>query len=250
MKVTLFDYTGAGTMDPASYAAAILLYTKSTRLEMSPGLLKEFKEISNEEKIKQLKIMSTTNPGSWEFISFSFLIEGVTRAFTHQLVRTRHASYAQQSLRVLDISEGTGWNYSTGPSIKSNLANAKVYTETMNMIDLTYKFIIKNGGNIEDARGILPTNILTNINMKIDMRNFINMARKRQSLRVQDEYRNVIDLMITKVEKVYPWFHIFYKSDEMKAHKELSLMIEENPKLTPEEKKEIYKKLDIIKGEY
>lgn len=34
-----------------------------------------------------------------ESIMFHFLIENVTRSYTHQLVRTRHASYAQESLR-------------------------------------------------------------------------------------------------------------------------------------------------------
>ena len=34
-----------------------------------------------------------------EGIQFHFLIENVSRSFTHQLVRTRHASYAQESLR-------------------------------------------------------------------------------------------------------------------------------------------------------
>jgi flavin-dependent thymidylate synthase len=248
MKVTLFDFTGAGNLDPASYAAAILIYTKSTRLEMSPGLLQEFKEMSYKNKIDELKVMATTNPGSWEFISFSFLIEDVTRGFTHQLVRTRLASYAQQSLRVVDIS--TDFKYLTGPSILADKTVVGAYKNTMDNTAQCYKFLIDAGVKTEDARGVLPINILTNINMKIDMRNFINLARKRQSLRVQDEFRRVIDLMLIEVEQVYPWFHIFYKSDEMKAHKELSLMIEENSKLTPEEKKEIYKKLDIIKGEY
>lgn len=34
-----------------------------------------------------------------EAIQFHFVLENVTRSFTHQLVRTRHASYAQESMR-------------------------------------------------------------------------------------------------------------------------------------------------------
>lgn len=248
MKVTLFDYTGAGNIDPGSYAAAILLFTKSTRLEMSPGLLQTVKDTTYNDKIKQLKEMADTNPGSWEFIDFSFLIEGVTRAFTHQLVRARTASYAQQTLRVLDVSEEKGWDYLTGPSIESDKMNKKAYDETMSAIDLAYKLIIARGGKVEDARGLLPTNILTNICMKIDMRNFINLARKRQSMRVQDEFRRVIDLALIEVEKVYPWFYMFYKNDQMKAFNDLFIVILESKGLTSEEKTAIYKKLDIIKS--
>lgn len=248
MKVTLFDYTGAGSLDPASYAAAILIFTKSTRLEMNPMLLRAAKEMTYDNKIQQLKEMANTNPGSWEFIDLAFLVEDATRAYTHQQVRTRHASYAQQTLRVLDVSEGYGWEYSTGPSIEANKIAKKAYDETMTAIDLTYKLMIAHGVKVEDARGILPTNILTNLCIKIDMRNFINLARKRQSMRVQDEFRRIVDLMIIEVEKVYPWFYLFYKNDQMKAFNDLSIIVQES-KLTADEKTAIYKKLDIIKGE-
>lgn len=246
MRVTLFDYTGAGTEDPAGRAAAILLFTKSTRLEMRPALLEEYASLSDGEILSKLKEMANTNPGSWEFIDFSFLIEDVTRAYTHQQVRTRQASYAQQTLRVLDVSKGKGWDYATGPSIESNPTNKKVYEETMTAIDLAYKFLITNGARIEDARGLLPTNILTNICFKINMRNFINLVRKRKSLRVQDEYRKIVDLMLIEVEKVYPWFFIFYKNDQMQAYVDLQNIINECKRLTSEEKMAIYKKLDII----
>ena len=39
MKVTLVNYTGRGTANPSRYAAAQLIFTKATRLTMSPGLL-------------------------------------------------------------------------------------------------------------------------------------------------------------------------------------------------------------------
>jgi flavin-dependent thymidylate synthase len=247
MKVTLFDYTGAGTAYPERYAAHILIYTKSTRLKMTPDLLDEIGVWSEQRVLDELKIMANTNPGSWEFINFSFLIEGVTRSFTHQLVRTRHASFAQQSLRVVDISKD--FEYVTGPSIANNKLVKGAYDNTMNNTAQCYKHLIEAGVKIEDARGVLPTNILTNINMKIDMRNWIYLIRKRTSLRVQDEYRKVVDQMVISVEKVYPWIYIFIKNDELQAYKDLSNMIEESIGLKPEEKTAMYKKLDIIKGE-
>jgi flavin-dependent thymidylate synthase len=244
MKVTLFDYTGAGLASPERYAAHILLYTKSTRLKMTPDLLYDIGTWTDEKINEELKLMANTNPGSWEFIHFSFLIENVTRAFTHQLVRTRHASYAQQSLRVVDMEK---WTYENGPSIVGE--NKEIYETTMQVIDLAYKKMKIKGARTEDARGILPTNIHTNINMKIDMRNFINLCRKRTSKRVQDEYRRVVDAMLIEVQRVYPWFYLFYKIDEMQAFKDLSNMIEDAKGLSSEEKVNMYKKLDIIKGE-
>lgn len=243
MQVTLIDYTGACSQDPGRYAASILVYTKSTRLQMSPGLLDAIDQMPYDELMFNLKMMADTNPGSWEFVYLTFLIEGVTRAFTHQLVRTRTASYAQQTLRVLDV---TGWKYATGPSIANDPTVKGAYHNTMDNTAQCYKFLLDAGVNIEDARGVLPLNILTNINISINMRNWVNLTRKRVSRRVQDEYTKVVEAMIIEVRKVYPWIDIFVNNNETKARKDLQDMIFEHEKLTKEEKTNMIKKLDII----
>jgi|HubBroStandDraft_5_1064220.scaffolds.fasta_scaffold44044_2 flavin-dependent thymidylate synthase len=244
MKVTLFDFTGAGYQNAARHAADCLIFTKSTRLNMAPDLFYEISKKPEEEILQELKIMANTNPGSWEFVHFSFIVEGVTRGFTHQLVRTRQASYAQQTMRVLKMQK---WTYGTGPTIKGNTDRETIYDYVMRTIDTGYNELIEQGAAIEDARGILPTNIMTNICMSINMRNFINLTRKRVSIRVQNEYRQVMDHMVMEIEKVYPWFYIFYKNDEIKARKDLQNLIYDS-KLSPEEKTEMIKKLDIIGG--
>lgn len=245
MKVTLFDYTGAATNNPGKFAATMLLFTKSTRLDMSPKLLMEIINSTDEEILLGLKVMSQTNPGSWEFIHLSFLIEGVTRSFTHQLVRTRTASFAQQSLRVVNAKDA---EYEVGSTIEKDPALKGAYNNTIKNSFSCYKFLVDAGVPIEDARGVLPLNIHTNICVSINLRNFINMARKRTSGRVQDEYRKVMDAMVIEVEKVYPWFYIFYKQDQIKAYKDLLDMLYENEKLSKEEKMEMYKKIDIMKS--
>jgi thymidylate synthase ThyX len=53
-----------------------------------------------------LDYISKTIRSSWEFVDYTFQITGVTRAFTHQFVRTRTGSYAQQSQRSVDMSSG------------------------------------------------------------------------------------------------------------------------------------------------
>ena len=106
MDVRLIDCTGFGTADPARYAAERLVFTKQTRLEMRPGLLAEIEAWPDERIEQELDYMANTIPSSWEFVTYTFLITDVTRAFTHQFVRTRTASYAQQTMRVLNVN---GW---------------------------------------------------------------------------------------------------------------------------------------------
>ena len=95
MEVRLINYT--------KDAVDTLLYTKSTRLELGKETENKIKAMSEEEKMAELDYMSKTVPSSWEFVDYIFEIRGVSRAFTHQFVRTRTGSYAQQTMRMLNM---------------------------------------------------------------------------------------------------------------------------------------------------
>lgn len=195
MKVTLINYT--------QLAAETLIFSKQTRLNMTPDQWQKVCLMSDEDKAKELQYMANTIPSSWEFVDYIFLIQGVSRAFTHQFVRHRHGSYAQQTMRVLDVS---GFEYVTGPSIGGlDTETGKVYHSMMASIDLHYRDLIKNGAEIEDARGILPTNICTNILAKLNLRSISELAKTRTGGRTQIEYRQVMAEIVSCVLNVHPW---------------------------------------------
>jgi flavin-dependent thymidylate synthase len=206
MDVNLIDYTGKHHADPADYAASLLIFSKNTRLEMQPGLFDEIQAWDQQKKFIELSYMANTIPSSWEFVHYTFLITGVTRAFTHQFVRTRTASYAQQTMRVLNVK---GWDYGTGPTIDDSPERKERYKKAMGDIAEAYDDLIAMGAKIEDARGVLPTNITTNILMSCSMRTFVEMVRKRSSPRTQGEYRDVLNLMQQRVIEVHPWCSLF-----------------------------------------
>lgn len=246
MKVTLIEYTGSGWQDPAARAADILIFTKNTRLTMSPDGLEEISNWPWMKKMAELEYMSKTIPSSFEFVDYTFMIEGVTRAFTHQLVRTRTASFAQQTMRVLNVSDGPGWSYHTGPSIHEGDFSNDIYMSTMNTIDIHYKKLIARGVNIEDARGILPTNILTNIVMKCNMRTFVELVRKRSSSRTQGEYRDVLEAMKTAVKAKHFWIELFLERDFDNAANELNHLLLE-VSIPDEKRTHAVKLLDIMR---
>jgi flavin-dependent thymidylate synthase len=218
MNVTLIDYTGLGSPDPARHAANVLVFTKATRLNMVPGLMAEIEAKSQQEIHQELEYMANTIPSSWEMVSYTFLINGVTRAFTHQFVRTRTGSYAQQTMRVLDVS---GWDYLTGPTLQERSDASDCYHQTMGQVGAAYDYMVAKGAKIEDARGILPTNILTNIVAKFDLRTFADTQRKRASSRTQGEYRDVMTAMRAEVLRVHPWAEMFLERTFDKAAAEL-----------------------------
>ncbi len=203
MKVTLLDYT--------RNAEDLLIFTKSTRLTLSPGLMDAIAAWPPERKAEELKYIANTIRSSHEFVSYTFLIEGVSRAFTHQFVRTRQASYAQQSTRVVDMSR---FDFVMPERIAAN-PRAKELVEILNTFTArTYREMVEELDiPAEDARSILPTNVSTNITAKHNLRTFADLATSRSGGRTQDEYRTVINAMVDAVLAVHPWAKDFIFRD-------------------------------------
>ena len=198
MKVTLINYT--------QDAAELLLFTKSTRLSMSPSLMDEIRSWPAEKKLAELEYMSNTIPSSWEFVDYVFLVEGVSRAYTHQQVRTRAASYAQQTMRVLNMGE---FDYVYTDRLQENPAAKAQIDAALKAIKLAYNKVIELGLPAEDARGILPTNIATNIVCKFNLRTFADLVKSRTGGRTQSEYQKVVNAMADEVLAVHPWAEKF-----------------------------------------
>lgn len=217
MEVTLFDYTDK--------AVEKLIFTKSTRLEMNPGLLEEIDSWPEEKKQEELAYIAKTNPGSWEFVHYSFLITGVSRAFTHQLVRTRNASYAQQSMRISNMAD---FDFIFPERIDENNYAAVAVGGVLSRIKEAYRELLYAGIPPEDARSILPTNISTNICMSINLRNLVQLVKSRLGGRTQGEYREVAEKMVDAVLEVHPWARTFFFGDVGRDYfKEIEAFAEE-----------------------
>lgn len=214
MKVTLINYT--------QNAKDLLIFTKETRLKMSAVGLEDISKMSEEAKQDQLDYMVNTIKSSWEFMDFTFMIEDVSRAFTHQFVRNRLGSYAQQTMRILDMSD---FSYVTGPSIKLNASIEQYYDETMKIINQRYHNLLCMGVAMEDARGVLPTNICTNIVAKFNLRTLSDMMASRASLRTQGEFRNVCDAMYDEVIAAEDWLAPFLRNGKHYALKQIENII-------------------------
>ncbi len=214
MKVTLLNFT--------PNAKQILVYTKNTRLSVSADMLDKVHSMSDEEIQRELDYMVNTIKSSWEFVDATFCIEGVSRGFTHQFVRNRLGSYAQQTMRILDMGD---FKYITGPSIENDPRLKSLYDTMMANINEYYKRLISAGAKIEDARGILPTNISTNIIAKFNLRALSQMMLSRASNRTQDEYRQVLDAMYAAVVEAEPWCASFLRSSKYDDLKRLESAI-------------------------
>ena len=208
MKVKLVAYTPD--------AKNLLIFTKNTRLFDHEDSYKEVVDWPEEKKQAELDYMLKTIKSSWEFIDYTFEVSGVSRGFTHQFVRTRNASYAQQSLRVVSKE---GFDYVVPERLKQdgNQQQLKVYRQAMEDINTKYEQLLAMDVPVEDARGILPTNICTKIIAKFNLRTMHETAKSRLSPRAQHEMRETFKLMVDEVVKVHPWAKPFLEPTEWSA---------------------------------
>jgi len=209
MHVRLIDYTGKGQPNPEVYAQNLLIYVKNTRVTQGMIAQRAVANLSDEERAKEIIAIANTIRSSWEFIHFTWEITGVTRAFTHQFVRSRHFSFAQQAMRVADMSEFE----SLCPDTVKAKGKEGFWKLTMQMIASAYSELRKADIPAQDARGVLPTNVLTNIIASGNLRAFADMTGKRLNIRVQDEYQEVVRKMIDTVYEVHHWTKDFLEPD-------------------------------------
>lgn len=195
MNVKLLSYTPD--------AMNLLLRTKNTRLgfDSDPALWDDAK------RAEHLAYMKDTIKSSWEMVDYTFEISGVTRAFTHQLVRTRTGSYAQESQRTVDVRD----NEIEKPESVTNGSErlSQLWDDVLLNVKNTYAIMIDRGVPVQDARGILPTNMTTSIIAKFSLRTLHEMAKVRLCVRTQGEYQTVFREMRQRVVETHPWVDEF-----------------------------------------
>lgn len=146
-------------------------------------------------------IISSGHESPIEHVSFTYAIEGVSRALTHQLVRHRIASYSQQSQRYVD---GSDFDYILPPNI-AKLPEAKErFEEFMEQVGGAYrdlKQLLEEAGHKgpkanEDARFVLPQAAESKIVVTMNCRSLLHFFELRCCLRAQWEIRKMADSML------------------------------------------------------
>ena len=194
MKVKLLRYTP----DPEILCAAAAL--TSSRRE---GASKTIEELTLERARQIIKrIISYGHYSVIEHASFTFSLEGVSRALTHQLVRHRLASYTQQSQRY--VAYNTLEHYVVPKTIQQNEEARKIFEDALEKVSEAYQKLLEMEIPKEDARFVLPhaakTNIVVTMNAR-ELRHFFNL---RCCERSQWEIREVAVEMLKQVKKVAP----------------------------------------------
>ncbi|MCR4888832.1 MAG: FAD-dependent thymidylate synthase [Ruminococcus sp.] len=209
MKVMLLSHTPEPEKTVAT--AAKLCYSSSDIGSLREGLTPE----KTAEFINML--VSIGHESVMEHVSFTFGIEGISRACSHQLVRHRIASYSQKSQRYVNEN---GFEFITPPEIEAIPEAKEEFDRMMNEITASYdkiadilteshksRFIAegldeKSASSKarklanEDARFILPNACETKIVVTMNVRSLFNFFRHRCCNRAQWEIRAVANEML------------------------------------------------------
>jgi len=137
-----------------------------------------------------------------EYAHFVFGLEDVSRAFQQQLTRHRvGVSFSIQSLRQVNLVDN--FKYVVPHGIRGDEISMIMFQEIMDHVKMAYD-IMSERMVVEDARGILPLNICSNITMSINYRALFEMANQRFCKTTQGEFQDVMENIRTLVCQVSP----------------------------------------------
>jgi thymidylate synthase (FAD) len=146
-----------------------------------------------------------------EHATASFRITGASRAFTHQLVRHRLASFSQQSQRYVDEA---GFNYIIPAQILADSEAASIFRDFMARAEETYRILREKGIRKEDARFVLPNASESQIVFSANFRELRTIFNLRLDRSAQWEIRRVCIEMLKILQREVPSVFGDYSIDE------------------------------------
>lgn len=217
-------YLLSGPNDPLGGIAACVKMYKGE-------VVRDLADVTDTERAEALvQIQKTILAMPLEAVSLHFMLEGVHRGVTHQMVRQRTAAYAQESTRFA-VKEDAASAVALPPSLEGTLSAGDLaarvrgerkelgldsdsysdeeileaeidrispaqrqrlkWDEMMQTVADGYLWLVNDGMPAEEARGALPTNIRTRLHYITNLRNFYAEMGKRLSDQAQFEWRKV-----------------------------------------------------------
>lgn len=209
------------TADPLAVIAAP---SKMYKGEVARSL-RDVTHAERREYVEQL--LSTKLKAPYEFVKFHFLIEGVTRAFTHQMVRQRTAVYAQESLRFavkedmpvglppsLAGTEGGRVSWEERDFTEAE-RQREHWDNAVRVVGREYNKLVSLGMPAEDARGLLPHNTLTRLHYCTDLRALLDHAGNRLCTQSQFEWRLVFAKIAEAIREYNPYAALSLQAQNM-----------------------------------
>ena len=132
-------------------------------------------------------------------LNYTFAIEKISRACTHQLVRHRIASFSQQSQRYITVKR-----LDERVVTPESIANNKSFETLIQQASEAYQRLVEQEIPREDARFVLPNAVESSLLMTMEGRSLMHFIGLRTCNRAQWEIRKLADMMLAQLREVEP----------------------------------------------
>lgn len=176
----------------------------AARLCYAPVGAADLLESMSDEAVRKVlrTIMRSGHLSTLEHASYTFAVDGVSRALTHQLVRHRLASYNQQSQRYVKADAEA---FVVPPTVLASEQAADAFDAAMHAAWDAYRALLAAGIPAEDARYVLPNAAETKIVVTMNCRELLHFFTLRCCKRAQWEIRELALLMLDLAEPTAPY---------------------------------------------
>jgi len=176
----------------------------AARLCYAPVGAAELLETMTDEAVRRVlkTVITSGHLSTLEHASYTFAIDGVSRAMTHQLVRHRLASYNQQSQRYVSYDDPS---FIVPPEIDADPDKRLAFITACGDAFMAYRSMLDAGVAPEDARYLLPNAMETKIVVTMNVRELLHFLELRCCRRAQWEIREVALRMLELAEPTAPY---------------------------------------------
>ncbi len=199
MRVFLLSHTPEP--DAIVAAAARICYSDIS----AQDLLKTEENILSEKLLGSL--FRSGHLSTFEHVSFTFAVDGLSRVASHQLVRHRLASFSQQSQRYVKMSLDNSSDDSSviiPDSIKKNPEALEIFESQVKSSYAAYEKMLELGIAKEDARFILPHGNSTRLVVTMNARELHHFFELRLCRRAQWEIHELARQMLVLCREKAP----------------------------------------------
>ena len=180
----------------------------AARLCYAPVGAAELMETMPEERVRSVlsTIMGSGHFSTLEHASYTFAVDGVSRALTHQLVRHRIAGFNQQSQRYVRFADGVA---TVKPeSVAASEEASSVFDQAIAAAVEAYGKLLDAGVPAEDARYLLPNAAETKIVITMNVRELLHFFSLRCCNRAQWEIRDMAHRMLELARPTAPFIFL------------------------------------------
>lgn len=133
----------------------------------------------------------------------TYQISNLDRKDSHQVVRSRIASFSQQSQRYVDFSDEVPFN--PDQVVRNNPEAMEIFERIFGIVSASANKLTEMGLSSDNVRGIYPNNTVTELICTMNYRELIHVFNERCCALASDRYRHMANDLLSQMRSRIPF---------------------------------------------